>query len=144
MNYKIVVQQLHRQCLITFSFLWMRNKKEKEGLRHDSSMRSAFVTVMLLSVNIEGKVTFLGLCPSVNTKKNWGTGRNKGCIYFMLLFLISQDPKSSWVLESLTGNQGKGGFERCLSVCVTTQCLCQPHLTSTFCLITCSHMPFRN
>ena len=68
----------------------MRNKKEKEGLRHDSSMRSAFVTVMLVSVNIEGKVTFLGLCPSVNTKKNWGRnkrkkGRNKRCIYFMLL-----------------------------------------------------------
>ena len=97
----------------------MRNKKEKEGHRHDSSMRSVFVAVLLTSINIEGKVTFLGLCPSVNIKKNWGTGRNKRCIYVMLLFLISQDPKSSRLLESLTGSQGQGGCERCLSVCLS-------------------------
>ena len=72
------------------------------------------MTVMLISVNIEGKSQkFLGLCPSLTTKKNWGIGRNNRFMYFMLLCLISQGPRSSWVLESRIGKQGPGGFERC-------------------------------
>lgn len=80
--------------------------------------------IMLASRNVAGnsqKSVDLGV--SVSAKRNWEGVGNKRCIYFMLLFLISQVPQPSWVLESHTGCQGQQGFERHLSVCARAQCL---------------------
>lgn len=53
-------------------------KEKKRDSHLIVPMRSVFVALVLVSVNIEGKA-------SVNMKKNWGMGGKKNCIDFMLL-----------------------------------------------------------